>query len=124
MHLRLPTAAGSEATILASSNGKRSDTESSDFDAQALGVISFLTNLGDQLGPWLYLLVAGLAFGGSAFFIGMVLPGETALLIGGSFRHQGLLSLPVMLAVAVTAHGARTRLHSRFAAVREHAAFP
>lgn len=66
-------------------------------------MISFLTNLGAHLGVWLYVLTAGLAFGESALLIGMVLPGETALLIAGYYSHQGVLSLSVMLPLAISA---------------------
>lgn len=63
-------------------------------------MITFLTQLGAHLGLWLYVLAAGLAFGESALLIGMVLPGETALLIAGYFSHQGILNLPIMLVLA------------------------
>ncbi len=50
-----------------------------------------------------YALVGGLAFSEAALLVGFVLPGETAVLLGGvlAFRHQ--VSLPVMAAVAVVA---------------------
>ena len=66
-------------------------------------MITFLTQLGTHLGIWLYVLAAALAFGESALLIGMVLPGETALLIAGYFSHQGVLSLPIMLVLAIAA---------------------
>jgi membrane protein DedA with SNARE-associated domain len=50
--------------------------------------------------PWLvYLLVGVLAFGEAAAFIGLVLPGETALLLAGVAAAQGHLSLPTLLLV-------------------------
>jgi membrane protein DedA with SNARE-associated domain len=48
-----------------------------------------------------YALVGGLAFGESALFVGFVLPGETAVLLGGVLAHQQRASLLVMAAVAV-----------------------
>ncbi len=50
-----------------------------------------------------YALVALLAAGEAAAFLGLFLPGEAALLFGGVLASQGRVSLPVMVAVAVTA---------------------
>jgi membrane-associated protein len=50
-----------------------------------------------------YGLVGGLAFGEAALFVGFVLPGETAVLLGGVLANQGRVSLPVMIIVAVLA---------------------
>ncbi len=50
-----------------------------------------------------YLLVALLAFGESAAFVGFVLPGETALLFGGLLAAQGKVSLPIMMALGICA---------------------
>jgi len=67
------------------------------------GVTQFLEHLGEQVGAWLYVVAGGLAFGEAAILLGMVLPGETALLVAGYFCHEGVLSLPVMVGVAVVA---------------------
>jgi membrane protein DedA with SNARE-associated domain len=55
---------------------------------------------------WLaYLVVGGLCFGEASFFLGFVLPGETAVVLGGvlaSFHHvslAGILGLVVICAV-------------------------
>lgn len=64
-------------------------------------MIDFLRQVGDAVGPWLYVIAGLLAFGEAAVMIGLVLPGETALLVAGFYAHQGVLSLPVMMAVAV-----------------------
>jgi membrane protein DedA with SNARE-associated domain len=66
-------------------------------------VTQFLERLGEHVGGWLYVIAGGLAFGEAALLLGMVLPGETALLVAGFFCHEGVLSLPVMIAVAVVA---------------------
>lgn len=50
-----------------------------------------------------YLVVGGLALGESAAFVGLVLPGETALLYGGVLAGRGNLSLPLLLVVASVA---------------------
>jgi membrane-associated protein len=50
-----------------------------------------------------YALVGGLAFSEAALFVGFVLPGETAVLLGGVLANQHRVSLPVIAAVAVVA---------------------
>ncbi len=64
-------------------------------------MIEYLRQLGESVGSWLYVIAGFLAFGEAAIMIGLVLPGETALLVAGFFAHQGVLSLPVMIVVAV-----------------------
>lgn len=68
-----------------------------------MGVTEFLERLGEHVGSWLYVIAGGLAFGEAAILLGMVLPGETALLVAGYFCHEGVLSLPVMIGVAIAA---------------------
>lgn len=62
----------------------------------------YLHGLAQSTGWWLYVVLGGLAFGEAAIFLGVVLPGETALLIGGYLCYRGTLSLPIMLLVAVS----------------------
>lgn len=50
-----------------------------------------------------YALVGGLAFAEAALFVGFVLPGETAVLLGGVLAHQHRVSLPGIAVVAVLA---------------------
>jgi membrane-associated protein len=50
-----------------------------------------------------YALVGSLAFGEAALFAGFVLPGETAVLLGGVLASQHRVSLAVIAAVAVLA---------------------
>jgi membrane-associated protein len=50
-----------------------------------------------------YAVVAALVFGETAFFLGFVLPGETAVVIGGVLASQGRVSLPVLIGVVVAA---------------------
>jgi membrane protein DedA with SNARE-associated domain len=59
-----------------------------------------LTDLSDTLGAWTYALVAGLAFLETGAFVGLVAPGETAIVLGGVVAAQGGVSLPVILVVA------------------------
>jgi len=50
-----------------------------------------------------YALVGGLAFAEAALFVGFVLPGETAVILGGVLAHEHKVSLPLIAAVAVLA---------------------
>lgn len=61
----------------------------------------FLKHLGNSVGAWLYVIAGGLAFAEAAILVGMVLPGETALLVAGYFCHEGVLNLWVMIVVAI-----------------------
>jgi membrane-associated protein len=60
-----------------------------------------LTSIGDAVGAWLYLIAGGLAFAEAAILVGMVLPGETALLVAGLFCQRGVLSLWIMIPLAL-----------------------
>ncbi|MCU1692722.1 MAG: associated protein [Frankiales bacterium] len=51
--------------------------------------------------PLAYTLVALLVFGEAAVFVGFVLPGETAVVLGGVLASQGRLSLPTLLVLVV-----------------------
>lgn len=64
-------------------------------------VTGLLKDLGNSVGAWLYLIAGGLAFAEAALLVGMVLPGETALLVAGYFSHEGVLNLPTMIIVAI-----------------------
>jgi membrane protein DedA with SNARE-associated domain len=59
-----------------------------------------LTDLADSLGPWTYALVAGLAFLETGAFVGLIAPGETAIVLGGVVAAQGKVSLPLILLTA------------------------
>jgi membrane-associated protein len=59
-----------------------------------------LTELSDTLGPWTYALVATMAFLETGAFVGLVAPGETAIVLGGVVAAQGDVSLPAMILVA------------------------
>jgi membrane-associated protein len=50
-----------------------------------------------------YLVVGALIFGEASTFIGLVIPGETALLLGGAMAGAGILNLPVLAVLAVAA---------------------
>jgi membrane protein DedA with SNARE-associated domain/membrane-associated phospholipid phosphatase len=58
-----------------------------------------LLDIGDRLGPWTYLLVGGLAFLETGAFVGLVAPGETAMLLGGLVAGQGKIDLLTLIAI-------------------------
>ena len=64
-------------------------------------VLGFLQQLGAQLGAWFYLIAGGLVFAEAAVMVGLVLPGETALVVAGFAVQQGWIALWPMVAVAV-----------------------
>jgi membrane protein DedA with SNARE-associated domain len=59
-----------------------------------------LTSLSEELGAWTYLLVGGLAFLETGAFVGLVVPGETAVVLGGVVAASGEADLVPMLALA------------------------
>ena len=75
------------------------------FGVYGSGVVDFpnvedlLLDIGDAFGKWAYLLVGALAFLETGAFIGLVAPGETAVIAGGVFAGQGNLDVVVLLAL-------------------------
>src|SRR4051794_9218575 len=63
-------------------------------------VEGLLTDLSDTLGAWTYVLVGGLAFLETGAFVGLIAPGETAIVLGGVVAASGRISLAVVLLVA------------------------
>ncbi len=61
---------------------------------------NLVESIGNAVGAWLYLIAGGLCFAEAAILVGMVLPGETALLVAGVFAAHGKLNLVVMIIVA------------------------
>lgn len=63
-----------------------------------------MRHIGDAVGLWLYAIAGGLCFAEAAILVGMVLPGETALLVAGVFCNAtyGNLNLGIMIAIAVS----------------------
>ena len=56
-------------------------------------------DVGTTLGAWTYLLVGSLAFAESAAFVGLVAPGELAVILGGIVAGRGDISLPILIVV-------------------------
>lgn len=50
-----------------------------------------------------YVIIVGLVLGEAALFVGFVLPGETAVLLGGALASTGRLSLPLLIVLVVVA---------------------
>ncbi|MFN8129993.1 MAG: VTT domain-containing protein [Solirubrobacteraceae bacterium] len=58
-----------------------------------------IEDIGRSLGPWTYLLVGGLAFLETGAFVGLVAPGETAILVGGVVAGQGEIDVVVLIGI-------------------------
>jgi membrane-associated protein len=57
-----------------------------------------------QLSGWIaYVVIAALVFGETAIFLGFVLPGEAAVVLGGVLASRGRVSLVLLVAVVVVA---------------------
>ncbi len=63
-------------------------------------MLEYLRGIGESVGPWLYVIAGGLAFAEAAVLVGVVLPGETALLVAGFAAHEGIIGLVPMIGVA------------------------
>ena len=61
-----------------------------------------IEDAGTALGAWTYLLVGVLAFLETGAFVGLVAPGETAVLVGGLVAGQGQIDLFVLIAIVWT----------------------
>ncbi|HWT91167.1 MAG TPA: bifunctional DedA family/phosphatase PAP2 family protein [Solirubrobacterales bacterium] len=59
-----------------------------------------LKDVSNTLGAWTYLLVGFFAFAETGAFIGLVVPGETTMLIGGAVAGQGAVDVYLLMAVA------------------------
>jgi membrane protein DedA with SNARE-associated domain/membrane-associated phospholipid phosphatase len=62
-----------------------------------------LIDVGETLGSWTYLLVGALAFFETGAFIGLIAPGETAMLLGGLVAGQGQIDVITLIAIVWTA---------------------
>jgi membrane-associated protein len=66
--------------------------------------VSSLASGVTSLHGWLaYLVVAALVFGETAVFVGFVLPGEIAAILGGVLASRGHVSLPLLILIVVAA---------------------
>jgi len=59
-----------------------------------------LEDISNTLGAWTYLLVGVFAFAETGAFVGLVVPGETVMLLGGAVAGQGAISIYFLIAIA------------------------
>lgn len=67
---------------------------------QIPNVDDVLIDIGEALGKWTYLLVGVLAFLETGAFIGLIAPGETAMMLGGVVAGQGEISVITLIGIA------------------------
>jgi membrane protein DedA with SNARE-associated domain/membrane-associated phospholipid phosphatase len=65
-----------------------------------LDLQKLLEDISDTLGAWTYLLVGFFAFAETGAFVGLVVPGETVMLLGGAVAGQGAIDIYLLIAIA------------------------
>jgi membrane protein DedA with SNARE-associated domain/membrane-associated phospholipid phosphatase len=65
-----------------------------------LNLQKLLEDLSNKLGAWTYLIVGVFAFLETGAFVGLVVPGETVMLLGGAVAGQGAISIYLLIAIA------------------------
>ncbi|HWN73362.1 MAG TPA: DedA family protein, partial [Solirubrobacterales bacterium] len=66
----------------------------------SLDLQNLLEDISNTLGAWTYLLVGFFAFAETGAFVGLVVPGETVMLLGGAVAGQGAIDIYLLIAVA------------------------
>jgi membrane protein DedA with SNARE-associated domain len=66
----------------------------------SLDLQNLLEEVSNTLGAWTYLLVGAFAFAETGAFVGLVVPGETVMLLGGAVAGQGAIDIYLLIAVA------------------------
>lgn len=66
-----------------------------EFDPQQL-----LDDFANLLGDWTYLIVGVLAFLETGAFVGLLVPGETMMIVGGAVAGLGVINLYLLIAIA------------------------
>ena len=66
----------------------------------SLDLQGLLEDISNTLGAWTYLLVGFFAFAETGAFIGLVVPGETTMLLGGAVAGQGAIDVYLLIAIA------------------------
>ena len=64
-----------------------------------LDLQGLLEDVSNTLGAWTYLLVGFFAFAETGAFIGLVVPGETTMLLGGAVAGQGAIDIYLLIAI-------------------------
>jgi membrane protein DedA with SNARE-associated domain len=67
--------------------------------AERIDIEGWLADVAGRLGDWIFPLVGAMAFLETGAFVGLVAPGETAVILGGALTAKGDQSLAVMLTV-------------------------
>ena len=73
------------------------------FISRELGSVdlqNLLEDVSNTLGAWTYLLVGVFAFAETGAFVGLVVPGETVMLLGGAVAGQGAIDIYLLIAIA------------------------
>jgi undecaprenyl-diphosphatase len=65
-----------------------------------LDLQSLLEDISNTLGAWTYLLVGTFAFAETGAFVGLIVPGETVMLLGGAVAGQGAIDIYLLIAIA------------------------
>jgi undecaprenyl-diphosphatase len=65
-----------------------------------LDLQGLLEDVSNTLGAWTYLLVGAFAFVETGAFVGLVVPGETVMLLGGAVAGQGAIDIYLLIAIA------------------------
>jgi membrane protein DedA with SNARE-associated domain len=66
----------------------------------SLDLQNLLEEISSTLGAWTYLLVGFFAFAETGAFVGLVVPGETTMLLGGAVAGQGEIDIYLLIAIA------------------------
>jgi membrane protein DedA with SNARE-associated domain/membrane-associated phospholipid phosphatase len=67
--------------------------------AERIDIEGWLGDVAGRLGDWIFPLVGALAFLETGAFVGLVAPGETAVILGGALTAKGEQSVALMIAV-------------------------
>ena len=65
-----------------------------------LDLQNLLEEVSNTLGAWTYLLVGVFAFAETGAFVGLVVPGETVMLLGGAVAGQGAIDIYLLIGIA------------------------
>jgi undecaprenyl-diphosphatase len=67
---------------------------------ESIDLQGLLEDISNTLGAWTYLLVGVFAFAETGAFIGLVVPGETVMTLGGAVAGQGAIDVYLLIAIA------------------------
>jgi undecaprenyl-diphosphatase len=65
-----------------------------------IDVEQVLEDVSNALGAWTYLLVGVFAFAETGAFVGLLVPGETTMILGGATAGQGATNVYILIAIA------------------------